>query len=188
MMCDAVLVSSIRRATSNPVSPGIWTSRNTRSGCSLSIVVSASTPLPAWPITSMPPTCPSRYPSSSRASCSSSTRTAFNSMSPSRGHPFGKGHERDLDDRQRAASRLARQLDPAAGAVDRPQPLVDVAQADAAAAGLLEALLRHAEAVVVDLDDGAAVARRRADRDAPAANLARQAVLDRILDERLQDH
>ena len=32
-------LSSIRRATSKPVSPGICTSRNTRSGCRRSIVV-----------------------------------------------------------------------------------------------------------------------------------------------------
>ncbi len=38
MMCDAGPLSSSRRATSKPVSPGIWTSRKTRSGCSRSIV------------------------------------------------------------------------------------------------------------------------------------------------------
>ncbi len=38
-MCDAARASSMRRATSKPVSPGICTSRNTTSGCSRSIVV-----------------------------------------------------------------------------------------------------------------------------------------------------
>ena len=44
------------------------------------------------------------------------------------------------------------------GAVDRAQPLVDVAQADAAAERLLEPLLGHPEAVVVHFDDRVAVA------------------------------
>ena len=47
------------------------------------------------------------------------------------------------------------------GAVDRPQPLVDVAQADAAAEGLFEPLLAHAQAIVVDLDDRVSVAPQR---------------------------
>ena len=51
MMCDGDSASIIRRATSNPVRPGICTSRNTTSGRRRSIVVSASTPLPAWPMT-----------------------------------------------------------------------------------------------------------------------------------------
>ena len=51
-----------------------------------------------------------------------------------------------------------------------------------------EPFLRHAQAVVVHLDDGVGVADVRLDRDAPAADLAREPVLDRVLDERLQDH
>src|SRR5262245_57474822 len=94
--------------------------------------------------------------------------------SRSRGHPFGNRDERDLDERRRAASRFARQLDLASGAVNRPQPLVDVAQADAVADGALEAILGHADAVVADLDDGVAVARGGPDRDPPDADLPRE--------------
>ena len=52
----------------------------------------------------------------------------------------------------------------------------------------LEPVGRDADAVVEDLDHGMAGPARRADRDAALADLARQAVLDGVLDERLQDH
>ena len=42
--------------------------------------------------------------------------------------------------------------------------------------------------VVVDLDDDAAVFAMAADRDRARTDLAREAVLDRVLDQRLQDH
>src|SRR5438105_9437368 len=190
MMCDGAFVSSIRRATSNPVSPGICTSRKTRSGCSLSIVVSASMPFPAWPITSTPPTCPSKYPSSSLASCSSSTRTARRSML--RGYPFRNRQQRYLDAGGCPLPGLARELDLAVRAVDGPQALVDVAQADAAAVGALEPVFdhvgAHAQPIVVDLDNRVAVPGGRADRDPSAADFSREPVFDRVLHERLQEH
>ena len=46
---------------------------------------------------------------------------------------------------------------------------------------------RHAQAVVLDFDDGVAIAERALDRDAAAADLRREPVLDRVLDERLED-
>src|SRR5437667_6239971 len=165
MMCDAALWSTRRRATSKPVSPGICTSRNMTSGWSRSIVVSASRPLPAWPITSPPPTWPRRYPSSSRASCSSSTRTAFKltalSSRLSSRHALGRGELRDLDAGAGAGARHARELEVIIRAVDHPQALVHVAQPDAVAEREAQALFRHAEPIVVDLDDHAAVPRHR---------------------------
>src|SRR5262245_16098153 len=157
MICDGARVSSNRRATSKPVRPGICTSRNTRSGCSLSIVVSASTPLPAWPTISTPPTWPSRKPSSSRANCSSSTTTVRRSAM-SGGHPLDDGHVRNLDLRARALSGRARQLQAVLHAVDGPQPFVDVAEADAVAERAFQPIFTHADPIVADLDDGVAVA------------------------------
>src|SRR5476649_670739 len=186
MMWEAVSLSTIRRATSNPVSPGICTSRNTRSGCSRSIVVSASTPLPACPTTSTPPIWPSRYPSSSRASCSSSTTTAFKSIL--RCHALGNRELGNFNGSRRALPGHAPQLQLVVLAVNRAEPLVDVAEPDAAVERMLEPVLAHPEAVVVHLDDGVAVLEDRRDGDAPLADLPRQPVLDRVLDERLQDH
>src|SRR6266545_3166081 len=170
------------RATSKPVSPGIWTSRKTTSGCSRSMVVSASTPLTAWPITSTPPTRPSRKPSSSRASCSSSTSTARKSIL--RRHPLGQPEFRNLDARAGALPWHAGELQVVVRPVDRAQALVDVAETDAASHRLLQPLLRHPEPVVVDLDHRVPFGDARADGDAPSAHLTREAVLDRILDER----
>src|SRR3990170_5846737 len=186
MMCDPSCASSILRATSNPVSPGICTSRNTTSGCRRSMVVSASTPFTAWPTTSTPPTWPRRYPSSSRASCSSSTRTARKSISGN--HAFGQGELRNFDARARALAGDARQLQTIVRPVDRPQAFVDVAQADAAAERGLEPFLAHAQSIVQDFDDRVAVADEGPDRDASAAHFAGQPVLDRVFDQRLQQH
>src|SRR6185437_1661179 len=126
-----------------------------------SIVVSASTPLPACPMTSMPPTSPSRKPSSSRASCSSSTRTARSVSSMSGGDPFRDGELGNLDAGARAFTRHAGELQLTVRAVDRAQALVDVAQADPAAERMLETLLGHPEPIVVHLDDGVSAVDRR---------------------------
>src|SRR5579864_3911197 len=186
MMWDDPPVSSIRRATSNPVRPGICTSRNTSSGRRRSIAVRAYRPLPAWPTISTPPIWPSRYPSSSRANCSSSTSTARKSIL--RRHPFMDGQLGDFDARRRPEPGHARQLQLVIRPINRLEPFVDVAQPDAAVERLVQTLLRHPQAVVMHFDDHVGVAQPRPDRDAPPADLARQAVLDRVLDERLQEH
>src|SRR5258708_23858039 len=164
MMCADARASTIRRATSNPVSPGICTSRNTTSGCRRSMVVSASIPFPAWPSTSTPPIRPSRYPSSSRASCSSSTSTARKSIL--RRNPLGQSEFWNLDAGTGALARHARELQVVVGAVDRAEALVDVAQADATAQRLLQTLLGHPEAVVVHFDERVSLGYAGADRDA----------------------
>src|SRR5262245_18563428 len=137
-------------------------------------------------MTSTPPSCSSRYPSSSRANCSSSTRTARKSISGR--HALGNRELGDLDARPGALAGNAPQLELTPLAVNRAEPLVHVAQPDALADRLLELLLAHAEAVVVNFDDHLTVAQRRRDGDLSLADLARQPVLDRVLDERLQDH
>src|SRR5919197_1148161 len=121
---------------------------------------------------STPPTCPSRNPSSSRASCSSSTSTARKSIL--RRHPFGNRQLGNVHGRDGAAAGDARQLQGIIRAVDRAEPLVDVAQADAAVERMLEPLFAHAEAVVVDFDGSVAVANLRPDRTPAAADFARQ--------------
>src|SRR6266853_1494036 len=186
MMCVGAFASIIRRATSKPVSPGIWISRKTMSGCSRSIVVRASTPLPAWPMTATPPICPSRNPSSARASCSSSTRTARRSMTLRR-HAFGNRQLGNLQTDGGALAGHALQLELVVGAVNGSKALVDVAEADAAAERAIEPFLSHPEAVVYDFDNRVAVAQLARDRDASSADLRGEAVLDRVFDQRLED-
>src|SRR5204863_1756719 len=76
----------------------------------------------------------------------------------------------------------------AAGPVDRPQTLVDVSQPDPATKRLFQAFLAHAEPIVGHLDGDAPFVQGGANGNTAASNLCRQAVLDRVLDERLQDH
>src|SRR5436190_4498440 len=168
------------------------------------MAVSASRPLPASPITSTPPTRPSRYPSSSRASCSSSTSTARRSIvsyghentktrkrkeeshrlilrdsaAPSGRHPLGNRQFRNFDRGRGATAGHARELELIVRAVNRAQPFVHVAEADAFTQHLFQAILAHPEPIVVDLDDGVAVAQHASDRNPSFADLFRQAVLD----------
>ena len=185
-------LGSSRRATSKPVRPGIWTSRNTRSGFSASITCSASRPLPAWPTTSTPPICPSRKHSSSRASCSSSTTTraeCCRSLPCQALHPRRDDQLGNLDAGAGAFAGHAVELQLVVGAVDDAQPLVDVAQADAAG---LHAARRCVGLMPTPLSMTSMIAwpfsRTLRMRDAPFADLRRQAVLDRVLDQRLQQH
>src|SRR5574338_1212521 len=122
------------RATSNPVNPGIWTSRNTTSGSCSSISLSASIPFAACPTTSRSPMRPSWKHNSSRANCSSSTTTTWRGATDgavlgdvmSGGDPFLDQQLRDLDARHRALARLAVDLQLVVLAVDHLEPLVDV--------------------------------------------------------------
>src|SRR5947209_14582670 len=104
----------------------------------------------------MPSIRPSKYPSSSRASCSSSTRTARNSML--RRHAFGQPQLGNLHAGAGPLAGGAGQLQLIVGAVDSAEPLVHVAQADAAAQRVLQAFFSHPQTVVMHFDDGVAVA------------------------------
>src|SRR6185295_11660671 len=106
----------------------------------------------------------------------------------SRGDALGQRQIGNLDAGAGALAGDAPQLELVVGAVDGAEPFVDVAQADPVAERVAELILGHAQPVVEDLDERAAVADERADGDPSAADLARQAVLDRVLDERLQQH
>src|ERR1700691_5642954 len=73
-------------------------------------------------------------------------------------------------------------------AVEKPQTLVDVADPDAAAVDLEEPIRCHAQAVVVDLDRQPTVAAMRPDVDLASRESRSQTVLDRVFDDRLQQH
>ena len=124
--------SATRRATSKPGQPRHLDVEHDQVGV-LSITCSASTPLPAWPTTSTPPISPSRKHTSSRASCSSSTTTGpMRRRSPSCRNPRRHDQLRDHDPRAGAFAGNAIELQLVVRAVDHPQPLVDVAEPDAA--------------------------------------------------------
>src|SRR3990167_3450674 len=168
--------ASRRRATSKPVRPGIWMSSRTRSGDSASTALSASGPLAACPATSTPESPASRKHSSSLAGSSSSTTSARISIASGRD---AVGHDQlgNLEAGAGALTGDAAEPYGVVGAVDDAQPLVDVAQPDAAEHGVVEPLLGDAEAVVLDLDQRRAAPARAADDEPPLADLARQPVL-----------
>ena len=149
-------LSSSRRATSKPVSPGICTSRKATSGVEPGDVLERLER--RWP-PGRRPRCrrcwPSRKHNSSRASCSSSATTAVSEARwPSRGDLLAAASEHgNLDAGAGALAGRAREREAAGGAVEHAQPLVDVAQADAARQRVLQPLVGDAEAVVFDLDD-----------------------------------
>src|SRR5262249_13217957 len=184
------------RSTSNPSMPGICTSRKTRSGRCSSINRTASTPSCASPTSSTPPTRERNARSRSRASFSSSTTSVR--MPPAvtrrlrRANLSEVGRSRGLLHREPqphdgAASRAALDL----GQVIRPVQALEarsqVAQPDAARIDLREHRLRHAEPVVADRQREELAVHVRVDRHRADAALARQAVLDGVLDQRLQD-
>ena len=74
------------------------------------------------------------------------------------------------------------------GAVDDPQAFVHVLQADSAPSAGVGDVGHHAQAVVDDLDHGVAPGASARDGDAAAADLARDAVLDGVLHQGLQQH
>ena len=73
-------------------------------------------------------------------------------------------------------------------AVEKAQALVDVADSNAAPVHLDEPLRRDAHAVVFYFDEQAPVTAVRAQVNLPALQARRQAMLDGILDDRLQKH
>src|SRR5688572_4111859 len=66
-------------------------------------------------------------------------------------------------------------------AVNDAQPLVHIAQANAARHGVLQSLVGDADAIVLDVENQQVLLAPAADRDVTRADLARQTVLDRIL-------
>src|SRR4029079_818884 len=99
-----------------------------------------------------------------------------------------RGHFGDDDARAGAAARYAVELQLIVRPVDYAQPLVHIAQADAAPRDALHLGCREPDAVVNDVDDGMAALPPAADGDPAAAELLGEPVLDGVFDERLQQH
>src|SRR3954454_795330 len=93
------------------------------------------------------------------------------------------GAVRDLHRHRGALAGCAPQLQLILLSVNHAEPLVDVAQADAALQRLAEPFRRHPHPVVAHLDECGTVAPLGSEEDAAAADLAREAVLDGVLDE-----
>src|SRR6188768_166651 len=87
-----------------------------------------------------------------------------------------------------AVTWLARHLQLVRGAVNHPQPFADVGQPDSARHRLLEPFEHEAHAVVLDVYHGATVLAPASDDERAGTDLAGEPVLDRVFDERLQDH
>jgi len=73
------------------------------------------------------------------------------------------------------------------GTVEPLEPVTQVAQPDAALVHALQGAGRHAETIVADAELEAAVGQDGLDAHRAAAQLAREAVLHRVLDQRLED-
>src|SRR6185312_16276153 len=168
-------------AASIPSMPGMRTSSSTRSGESVVAWSSASVPLPASPTTSASPISASRLRSRSRAGGSSSTISTLSMRSLRLPSLLARTHMREAQRHDVLIAEAAR-LHQGQLAVEQRQPLANVGQRQPVAFALALAL-RHG---VAD-DYGDEVARELAHdahRSARAPWL--DAVIDRILDERLQ--
>src|SRR5210317_965394 len=165
-----------RRRTSNPSMPGIWTSRNIRSGeCSRTAAI-ASRPLRAWPQISMSSYSASRISRPRRASSSSSTISAL-SIS------FLEGN---IDCDSQARWFVWRQSECLCVAVQLLQALPRVLEPHTAR---LLAVIAVAESrtSIRQLQNQGALLHPSRDTQRPAIFNRRNGVLDRVLNQRLQN-
>src|SRR5438093_1150188 len=156
--------------TSNPVFPGICTSRNTRSGLTRRIVSTASSPVVAIPAISMPFSFARRSSIRWRASGSSSAITTRNVSAMHRNH--------DRGNRSAAGSRSQSQRSGAA--VQLRQTRACVRQADS------RRLDAHSRAVVPHCQNETAPVPMRGDVDPPLPCRPADAMLECILHDWLQ--
>src|SRR5688572_27059692 len=98
-----------------------------------------------------------------------------------------RGQLGHLDTGQRALAWLARELELVGCAVNDAEPFPHVGESYSARHRLIQRLGEEPHPVVFDLDDRAAVLAMAADRDDAGPDLAREAVLDRVLHQRLED-
>src|SRR5580704_11124179 len=101
---------------------------------------------------------------------------------------LGRGHFRNLDVDLRTLSFEALNIHLELVAVKQAQPLMDVADANASAIDLCEALRRNAQTVVFNFDGEAAIAKMRAKMNLPAFEARGETMLDGIFDHWLQKH
>src|SRR5687767_13872290 len=109
-------------------------------------------------------------------------------VSSSCGDPRGNAELGDDDPRAGALPRNAVELQLIVGAVNNAQALVDVAQSDARAFHAPGLGRCDPDAVVDHVDDRMVPFAQAANRHPPLAEFLREAVLDRVLDQRLQHH
>src|SRR5688500_18335169 len=98
---------------------------------------------------------------------------------------IGGSELRHLDACAETLAWLARELQSVRRTIDHAQPFPDVCQPNPVRYRLIQRVQHHAHPVVVDLDDGAPALAPTADGDRAGSDLARKAMLDRVLDERL---
>src|SRR4029450_3304401 len=87
-----------------------------------------------------------------------------------------------------AVASFARELELVLIAVDHGEALAHIGQSDAARHWLIPPVEHESHSVIFDLDDRPPVFAPAPNRDRARADLPGEAVLDRVLDERLQDH
>src|SRR5690606_1432948 len=177
------LASAAAAATSRPLRPGMRMSRNATCGRWAAISSSALAPSSHSATTWSAGQARRSWSSSAcRSNASSSATTQVQGASvmgaasvSGRGHAQGGGH---------AVGEIGDHGQRGLAAEEQAQALAHVAQAHAgAAAGGIEAL-----AVVGHRDRHLAIAAARADPDRAARGARLEAVLDRVLDQRLQHH
>src|SRR5712692_9726342 len=169
-MVAGMASAPIASTTSRPLLAGIWTSRKTRSGFVRRMISIASSPVEAVPATSIPRSRANRSSMRWRARGSSSAMTTRRSAM----HRYSNGC-------YSAAIRSGGQSERGGGSVELLQPRAGVAQADAPLP------LPHARPIVSDRQHQPAAVAARLDFDLPVARRPAGAVLERILDDRLQD-
>jgi len=173
---------SSRLATSKPVSPGIWMSRNATCGTSALMTSRAPTPFSAWPTT----LTPSSWPEEEAQFLASGLLIVGDDRAEL------EAHERPAPPAPRsgssrratvAAAGLAREMQAGMVAVDDAEALAHVAEADPAAGAvsalehLVEPLAGHTQTIIFHFDDRPSVLAPAAQGDAAAADLRRNACL-----------
>src|ERR1041385_7098574 len=164
--------------TPKPSSAGICTSRKIRSGDKARMDSTAFVPLSHSPTISTSGSAARQRLRRSRASCTSSIISV-------RIIPFTfRFAERKTDADGHAATRKTAQVEGLSVAIQMFQALARIDQADAVAVWLFV----HSQAVVGDLDEQFAVQTPGVNFDVSAFRSRRDAVLDCVLDERLEEH
>src|SRR6185369_7355529 len=177
-MTAGVRSSCSASSTPNPSSAGICTSRKIRSGDKARIDATASAPLSHSPTISTSGSTARHRLSRSRASCTSSIISvriiAFVFCFP----------ERKTDADGYTAARKAAQIEGLSVTIQMFQSLASIDEPNAVAVRLLV----HSQTVVGDLDEQPAVETPGVDLNVSTFRSRRDAVLDRILHQRLQQH
>src|SRR5262245_10655958 len=156
--------------------PGICTSRNRRSGGSFVIAARASPPSAKAPPTSR---------SGSRARSSRRRLRAGGSSSTTNVRILVMSPPRDSDGHGHARPRAVREAQPRFLSIERSEASSHVFESEAAP--ILAPGLRKSDSVVADDELERARAPLRTEKDGPRFGFSEEAVLDGVLDQRLQE-